>query len=484
MRCKTSEGLESGSDHIPVVIELQIETPREENNEPRPQWKEVDWNTLNQRITKKLDDLSFHDANLATSETIDLRVEQVTRAIQESVEELVPKANRSRFSKPYWTTKWTDESWVAYCKANNRKKGQIRKEKRIGWRAIVTEATNDPQKIWKLAKWARKNPEDKHRVPQIPNITDENGKTHTLATDKSTAMAAHFFPSPRLADTRDIEGYEYDRELEATPQEFLESEVEEALGRLAEGKARGPDRIPGTLLKQCRGSLKKELTKIFNACIRLGYHPRKFKESITVVIRKPQKPSYDVPKSYRPIALLNTMGKLLEKLIANQIAKMTETYNLLPDEQMGARPGRSTITAVELLTEQIHSVWGKDKKRVASLLSLDISGAFDNVSHLRLIHTMRDKGIPRRITKYVESFLADRTTAIKLGNYMGEQISTNTGIPQGSPLSPILFLIFASTLLPLLRAPKSSTVGFVDDTNILTWSDTTERNCRTLEKLH
>ncbi|KAI0997398.1 hypothetical protein K3495_g10785 [Podosphaera aphanis] len=67
---------------------------------------------------------------------------------------------------------------------------------------------------------------------------------------------------------------------------------------------------------------------------------------------------------------------------------------------------------------------------------------------------------------------------------MGEQISTNTGIPQGSPLSPILFLIFASTLLPLLRAPNSSTVGFVDDTNILTWSDTTERNCRTLEKLH
>lgn len=297
-------------------------------------------------------------------------------------------------------------------------------------------------------------------------------------------MAAHFFPSPRLADTRDIEGFEYDREIEATPQEFLETEVEEALGRLAEGKAPGPDRIPGMLLKQCRGSLKKELAKIFNACIRLGYHPRKFKESITVVIRKLQKPSYDVPKSYRPIALLNTMGKLLEKLIANQITKMTETYNLLPDEQMGARPGRSTITAVELLTEQIHSVCGKDKKRVASLLSLDISGAFDNVSHLRLIHTMRDKGIPRRITKYVESFLADRTSAIKLGNYMGEQIPTNTGIPQGSPLSPILFLIFASTLLPLLRAPNSSTVGFVDDTNILTWSDTTERNCRTLENLH
>ncbi|KAI0996003.1 hypothetical protein K3495_g12178 [Podosphaera aphanis] len=502
MKCQPSEELESGSDHIPVIIELQIEPPREENDEPRPQWKKVDWDALNKRIAMKLVDFPSNETSLTTPESIDLRVTQITRVIHESVEELVPKANRSRFSKPYWTTectqvvkmarrarrRWTkqgtDESWIAYCKATNKKKGQIKEDKQIGWRAIVSESTNDPQKIWKLAKWARKNPEERHRVPQIPDIRDANGKTHTLATDKATAIAAHFFPSPRPADTRDIDGYEYAREIEGIPENFLESEVEEALGRLAEGKAPGPDKIPGALLKHCRRSLKMELTRIFNACTHHGYLPRKFKESITVVIRKPQKPSYNVPKSYRPIALLNTMGKLLEKLIANQIAKAAEKYNFLPDEQMGARPGRSTITAVELLTEQIHSVWGEDKKRVASLLSLDISEAFDNVSHLRLIHTMRDKGIPLRITKFVESFLADRTTAIKLGNHMGKQISTNTGIPQGSPLSPILFLMFASTLLPLLRAPNSSSVGFVDDTNILTWAKTTEENCRTLERLH
>lgn len=111
------------------------------------------------------------------------------------------------------------------------------------------------------------------------------------------------------------------------------------------------------------------------------------------------------------------MGKVLEKLIANLIAKVAENHNLLPNEQIGARPGRSTISAFKLLTEQIHTIWGKDKRRVASLLSLHISGAFDNVSHQKFIYTMRTKGIPRRITKYVESFLSDRTTVIKMGNY-------------------------------------------------------------------
>ncbi|KAI0997976.1 hypothetical protein K3495_g10214 [Podosphaera aphanis] len=220
------------------------------------------------------------------------------------------------------------------------------------------------------------------------------------------------------------------------------------------------------------------------ASLCFGYHPKGFKESTTVVLRKPQKPRPDTPKAYRSIALLNTMGKLLEKLVANRISKAAEDYNLLLDEQMGARPKRSTISAVKLLTEQIHTKWGKDKKRVASLLSLDISGAFDNVSHERLIHNLREKGIPRWITQFVESFLEGRTTSLVLGTFKGDQTPTNTGIPQGSSLSPILFLFFVSTLLPMLQTPSSTAVRFVDDTNILTWSNSTEENCRNLEKHH
>ncbi|KAI0999199.1 hypothetical protein K3495_g8996 [Podosphaera aphanis] len=178
------------------------------------------------------------------------------------------------------------------------------------------------------------------------------------------------------------------------------------------------------------------------------------------------------------------MGKLLEKLLADRISDASERYNLLPSEQMGARPKRSTISAVELLTEQIHKIWGNIRKRVASVLSLDISGTFDNVPHERLVHNMRQKGIPKGITDFINSFLKNRTTSLVLGSFKSDPIKTQTGIPQGSPLSPILFLFFASTLLPTLQTEYSSAVGFVDDTSILTWSNTTEENCLNLEILH
>ncbi|KAI0990830.1 hypothetical protein K3495_g17357, partial [Podosphaera aphanis] len=175
----------------------------------------------------------------------------------------------------------------------------------------------------------------------------------------------------------DIAGTSYPEELEGISSVISHAEIEEILGKLPSDKAPGPDGIPNRLLKECKTILGKDLAELFNACLSLGYHPKDFKESTTIVLRKPQKPRYDTPKSYRPIALLNTMGKLLEKLVASRISKAAEDFNLLPEEQMGARPNRSTISAIELLTKQIHTIWGKDKKQVASLLSLDISGAFD-----------------------------------------------------------------------------------------------------------
>ena len=101
---------------------------------------------------------------------------------------------------------------------------------------------------------------------------------------------------------------------------------------LPSDKAPGPDGIPNRLLKYCRETLSRALTELFRACLALGYHPKQFKESNTVILKKPQKPSYDTPKAYRPIALLNTMGKVLEKLVARRISKAAETYNLLLEE--------------------------------------------------------------------------------------------------------------------------------------------------------
>jgi retron-type reverse transcriptase len=138
-----------------------------------------------------------------------------------------------------------------------------------------------------------------------------------------------------------------------------------------------------------------------------------------------------------------------------------------------------------LVLDVSHPRWAlgyvRSPTKVATLLSLDIAGAFDNVSHPRLLHNLRAKGIPEWTVLFIQSFLSDRTTRMILGDYTGPQMAVDTGIPQGSTLSPILFLLFISTLLPLLHKRNVSAGGFVDDTNILIWSDSTALNCRTLE---
>jgi hypothetical protein len=139
-------------------------------------------------------------------------------------------------------------------------------------------------------------------------------------------------------------------------QEVTADDIINILKEIAPDKAPGPDSIPNRLLRECKDVLAEPLAKLFQDCLQRSYHPKPFRHSRTVVLRKPQKPTYDVAKAYRPIALLNTLGKVLEKIVARRVSALAEEHNLLPTTQMGARPGGSTVTALEMLTEQIQTV--------------------------------------------------------------------------------------------------------------------------------
>lgn len=167
MKCQPSEELESASDHIPIVTKLHIDIPKFVAT-PLPQRKNVDWDLFNQRLSKRLRDLRMSASHLATQVDIDLRVTNITRTIQDTASKMVPLARPFQYPKSYWTTecsrlvqtarrarrarrKWTQqntkENWVAYSQAVNRKKAQIKKDKLIGWRAIVTEVAGDSSKM-------------------------------------------------------------------------------------------------------------------------------------------------------------------------------------------------------------------------------------------------------------------------------------------------------------------------------------------------
>ena len=120
------------------------------------------------------------------------------------------------------------------------------------------------------------------------------------------------------------------------------------------------------------------------------------------------------------------------------------------------------------------------------MLSLDLAGAFDNVSHDRLLAILRGKGLPEWIIQVVASFLQGRRTRIVYTGHESDWIETKTGIPQGSPLSPILFLFFISELLEGFQRAENDIMGFgfVDDINLVAWGTSAADNCRRLTAAH
>ena len=188
------------------------------------------------------------------------------------------------------------------------------------------------------------------------------------------------------------------------------------------------------------------ITQIFKASINLSHYLKKWKTATIIVLRKPRKPDYTMPGAYRPISLLNTLGKLLEVVITQCLSYYTETHNLLPDTQFSRRPGRTTEQALLVLANTINQAWLKNK--VVTLVAFDLKGAFNSINKLTLNLCLRESSIPKITKKWIQSFIEERMASIKFDNFKTKAAPLkNAGLTQGSPLLPILFTFFNSDLI-------------------------------------
>jgi Reverse transcriptase (RNA-dependent DNA polymerase) len=134
---------------------------------------------------------------------------------------------------------------------------------------------------------------------------------------------------------------------------------------------------------------------------------------------------------------------------------------------------------------QIHEVWSIGNN-VASMLSLDISGAYDTVNTTRLLDVLHQRRIPMWIVRWIRAFMTNRKTRLVVQGIESVTLQVNAGVPQGSPLSPILFLFYNAELLEICNRSgvRTAGIGFVDDINILAYGPSTDSNCRQLERTH
>jgi len=200
-------------------------------------------------------------------------------------------------------------------------------------------------------------------------------------------------------------------------------------------------------------------------------YPDEWKDSITVVVRKPGKPDYTVPGAYRPIALLSTMGKILSSCITGDIACMAEMHNLLPHNHFGCHPGRSTSDSLHYVTRFVKDAWRKGQ--VVSALFLDIKSAFPSVILSQLIHNMRRMRVLEQYTSWIKMKVEDRRTTMRFNGYTSKARRLRRGIDQGCPLSGIIFQFYNADLLELGDSKRGEdAVGFVDNMLLLAHTGT------------
>lgn len=467
------------SDHLPVFTTFNSGYLPTENL--KYDYKNTNWSSFKRFVNDNVNCLI--GAPLENIDDIEHLIFEFTAVLQNAIDLSVPKKRTSNcFVKRLpghilnliTMRNNSRRNWIRYrlplyklqtSFLNNAIRDSILNFRNSNWNDLLSSLDKTSPKFWNISKIIRR------KTKCIPSLK-LNGNLYTTNNEKSEILAQKFLLnhsiSANLSDSDTVQTVSESMRILASQSSTTQNinfvdiaTIKNIIRNLKNKKSPGIDGISNRFIKSLPTKGFEVLTRLFNACLTMCHFPLIWKKSKVIAIPKPGK-NHSSPDSYRPISLLVSMSKVLEKIIKQRVIDFIEDNNILPVQQYGFRSEHNTTQPLVRIKKIVKENFNAGKS--TAMILLDIKSAFDAVWHDALIHKLSVIGMDIPTIRIIRSYLTDRSFKVHVGGQYSQEYNIPAGCPQGSCLSPILYNIFTSDF-PSLPGCESSI--FADDTAIL-----------------
>jgi len=463
------------SDHLPILFEIVTDTTSNTNNKTKLTWN---WRNANwPKFTLDCDQMAIHIPKLKTASAYEQRIRKTIlksahknigmkkvgqhrpQCLPENILSAITNRNNLRVNKD-----------PLHAEATKEIQNLIRDHKKTVWKVKILDDMNT-NNMWNTLRMlqgeGQTNADKALQTDNGTRITDRS-KANAFRGEYARVSNPKILKCDRWAKkSNNTRLRQHSQPIMNISQPFTNIELNNSINSIDENKAAGPDQIHPKLIRHLGPVIKERILEMFNISWQTSQVPQQWR---TADIRPVPKKGKDPSKiaSHRPISLTSCMGKAMERLVNNRLKYCLENQKILAPEQAGFRARRSTEDQIIRLTQSISDGFQKKPMDRTLLALLDLSKAYDTVWRDGLLHKMLNLNLDKTAIRWVQSWLSNRRNFVSINGTHSKTATFNQGVPQGSVISPLLFLIYINDLPAVVEDKRVKISLFADDIALYT----------------